>query len=101
MEFRRVLFRSKVNLQINLSRLGGEVDRFTFRPQEDYLAGQRVVEEPHSFDVEVVATVEGQRSRWTYDNHEGRTTITPAATEQGGVEIHDAGPTTNRNDSDS
>src|SRR3546814_3872060 len=59
----------KVNLQINLSRLGGEVDRFTFRPQEDYLAGQGVVEEPHSFDVEVVAPVEGKRSRWTYENH--------------------------------
>src|SRR3546814_2224452 len=82
----------KVNLQINLSRLGGEVDRFTFRPQEDYLAGQGVVEEPHSFDVEVVATVEGKRSRWTYENHEGRTTITPEAAEQGGIEIAEAGP---------
>src|SRR3546814_17082190 len=94
MEFRRVLFRSKVNLQINLSRLGGEVDRFTFRPQEDYLAGQGVVEEPHSFDVEVVATVEGKRSRWTYENHEGRTTITPEAAEQGGIEITATGPAT-------
>ncbi|HEY9580057.1 MAG TPA: efflux RND transporter periplasmic adaptor subunit [Rhizorhapis sp.] len=84
----------KVNLQINLSRLGGEVDRFTFRPQEDYLAGQGVVEEPHSFDVEVVATVEGKRSRWTYENHEGRTTITPEAAEQGGIEIAEAGPAT-------
>lgn len=84
----------KVNLQINLSRLGGEVDRFTFRPQEDYLAGEGVVEEPHSFDVEVVATFEGKRSRWTYENHEGRTTITPEAAEQGGIEIAEAGPAT-------
>lgn len=84
----------KVNLQINLSRLGGEVDRFTFRPQEDYLAGEGVVEEPHSFDLEVVATVEGKRSRWTYENHEGRTTITPEAAEQGGIEIAEAGPAT-------
>lgn len=84
----------RVNLQINLSRLGGDVDRFTFRPQEDYLAGQGVVEEPHSFDVDVVATVEGKRSRWTYENHEGRTTITPEAAEQGGIEIAEAGPAT-------
>src|SRR3546814_20071469 len=48
----------------------------------------------HSFDVEVVATVEGKRSRWTYENHEGRTTITPEAAEQGGIEIAEAGPAT-------
>src|SRR3546814_20928845 len=81
----------KVNLQINLSRLGGEVDRFTFRPQEDYLAGQGVVEEPHSFDVEVVATVEGKSSRWPYENQAGRTTNLPEAHEQAGSETDEIG----------
>src|SRR3546814_5846334 len=38
--------------------------------------------------------VEGKRSRWTYENHEGRTTITPEAAEQGGIEIAEAGPAT-------
>lgn len=84
----------KVRLQITLSRLGGDVDRFAFQPQEDFLAGQGVVTEPHSFDVEVVASVEGKRSRWTYENHEGRTTITPEAAEQGGIETETAGPAT-------
>src|SRR3546814_12818970 len=53
----------KVNLQINLSRLGGEVDRFIFRPQEDYLAGQGVVEETPSFDVVGGATARTEGSR--------------------------------------
>lgn len=84
----------KVQLQISLSRLGGDVDRFAFRPQEDFLTGQGVVTEPHSFDVEVVASVEGKRSRWTYENHEGRTTVTPEAAEQGGIKTAIAGPGT-------
>ena len=85
---------AKVDLQITLSRLGGKVDRFTFTAQDDFLAGAGVVEEPHSFDVEVVESVDGKRSRWTYENHEGRTTITPEAAEQGGIAIATAGPAT-------
>ncbi len=62
----------KVRLQMTLTRLGGKVDRFSFAKKDDFLAGQGVVREPHSFDVEVVAVVNGKRSRWTYENHEGR-----------------------------
>ncbi len=83
---------AKVELQIVLRRLGGQVDRFRFTPQNDYLVGSGVVGEPHSFDVEVVAVVDGKRSRWTYDSYEGRTTITPEAAEQGGIEIATVGP---------
>ena len=43
----------KVLLDINLSRLDGQVNNFTFSPQQDYLRGQGVVTEPHSFDYEV------------------------------------------------
>lgn len=82
----------KVQLQMVLKRLGGGVDRFAFVPSKDYLAGQGVVEEPHSFDVEVIAVVDGKRSRWTYQTYEGRTTITPEAAKQGGIETATAGP---------
>lgn len=84
----------KVRLQMTLTRLGGKVDRFSFAEKDDFLAGQGVVREPHSFDVEVVAVVNGKRSRWTYENHEGRTRITPDAAEQGGIKIGTAGPAT-------
>lgn len=82
----------KVRLQVILRRLGGEVDRFSFQPEKTWLAGQGTVEEPHSFDVEVVAVLNGKRSRWTYQNHEGRTMITPDAAKQGGIETATAGP---------
>lgn len=84
----------KVRLQVTLKRLGGKVDRFAFLPQGPFLAGQGVVTEPHSFDVEVVAAVEGKRSRWTYQSYEGRTTITAEAAKQGGIEVAAAGPAT-------
>ena len=76
----------KVQLQIVLKRLGGDTNRFAFKPQGDFLAGQGVVGEPHSFDVEVTAVVEGKRSLWAYESYEGRTTITSEAAEQGGIE---------------
>src|SRR5215207_10037837 len=40
-----------VDLRIELHRLGGRVDSIGFRPEADYLLGDGVVEEPHSFDV--------------------------------------------------
>lgn len=83
-----------VDLTVTLSRLGGEVDRFTFKPENDYLAGQGVVEEPHSFDVEVVAVEGGKRHAWMYASHEGRTRITAAAAKAGGIVIERAGPAT-------
>ena len=43
----------EIQLAIELSRLGGKVDRFVFTPQEDFLRGGGVVTEPHSFDVKV------------------------------------------------
>jgi cobalt-zinc-cadmium efflux system membrane fusion protein len=84
----------QVRLQVILRRLGGKVDRFTFAPQRDHLAGSGVVEEPHSFDVEVVAVENGKRHRWTYASYEGRTRISPEAARQGGIVIERAGAAT-------
>lgn len=81
-----------VDLAMTLRRLGGQVDRFAFRPQGKFLAGQGVVEEPHSFDVEVVAVERGKRHVWTYASPEGRTRITAEAARAGGIETAVAGP---------
>jgi membrane fusion protein, heavy metal efflux system len=83
-----------VQLTMTLKRLGGEVNSFAFTPQDAFLAGQGVVTEPHSFDVEVIAVENGKRHMWTYASREGRTTITAAAAKAGGVEILTAGPAT-------
>ena len=83
-----------VQLSVTLKRLDGEVNRFAFQPQGAFLAGQGAVEEPHSFDVEVVAVENGKRHVWRYASPEGRTRITAAAAKQGGVVIERVGPAT-------
>ncbi|MGD9471161.1 MAG: efflux RND transporter periplasmic adaptor subunit [Novosphingobium sp.] len=83
-----------VQLTMTLRRLGGEVNTFAFKPEGKFLAGQGVVEEPHSFDVEVVAVENGKRHVWKYASPEGRTRITADAAKAGGIEIMTAGPAT-------
>lgn len=83
-----------VRLTVTLKRLDGEADIFPFTAEKDYLAGKGVVEEPHSFDVEVVAVENGRRHMWRYPSPEGRTKITAAAAKAGGVEIATVGPAT-------
>ena len=81
-----------VQLSVELSRLDGEKNRFRFAPQDDFLRGDGVVTEPHSFDVVVVAEHAGATHRWTYDSYEGRTTIPAASAEVAGIRIDTAGP---------
>lgn len=87
---------SQVNLEIELTRLGGRIDRFAFVPNGDYLTGDGVVEEPHSFDVSVKARHQGRRYEWTYPSYEGRTTIDAATARAAGLEVETAGPATIR-----
>jgi len=81
-----------VQLSVELTRLGGKVDRFSFAPQDDYLRGAGVVLEPHSFDVKVQASHSGQSHRWAYPSYEGRTTISAEAAKAGGIGTEIVGP---------
>jgi cobalt-zinc-cadmium efflux system membrane fusion protein len=83
-----------VNLSVTLKRLDGEINKFAFKPEQDYLQGDGVVVEPHSFDVEVVAVENGKRHVWKFANPEGRSKISAAAAKDGGIEIETVGPTT-------
>lgn len=80
-----------VSLTMELTRLGGQVDKFAFTAVEDYLLGDGVVREPHSFDVKVWASRSGSSHQWTYASYEGRTTIVPAQAEAAGVKVEAAG----------
>jgi cobalt-zinc-cadmium efflux system membrane fusion protein len=62
-------------LEVQLTRLGGEVNTFAFKTGQDFLRGQGVVEEPHSFDVKVTATYQNKQHQWTYPSYEGRVTM--------------------------
>lgn len=85
---------AEVNLSIELGRLGGDVDVFKFTPQADYLRGDGVVTEPHSFDVTVEAEYQDNVYRWTYENYEGRTRILEVMAQEAGIKTEIAGPAT-------
>ena len=82
----------QVTLRIELARLDGQVDKFKFEPQADYLRGEGVVTEPHSFDVTVIATHQGKTYQWQYENYEGRTQIAATMAAESGIETEVVGP---------
>jgi cobalt-zinc-cadmium efflux system membrane fusion protein len=81
-------------VSVELHRVDGEVNRIAFAPQEDYLRGDSVVHEPHSFSVVVAATVGGASHEWKFDSFEGRTAIATATAQAAGVRTEVAGPAT-------
>jgi membrane fusion protein, heavy metal efflux system len=81
-------------VSVELHRLDGEVNRIAFAPRGDYLRGDSVVHEPHSFSVVVTATAGGARHDWRFDSFEGRTTIAAATAQAAGVRTEVAGPAT-------
>lgn len=83
---------AEVRARVTIKRLDGEVTTFSFQPQEDYLRGDSVLVEPHSFDVEVAASADGKTHRWTFPSYEGRVTITDAAARAAGIETERVGP---------
>jgi membrane fusion protein, heavy metal efflux system len=82
----------QVQMTIELHRLGGRIDRIQFQKEGDYLRGDRVIEEPHSFDVKVSAVREGRRYDWEYTQVEGRVQLSQEALQSSGIESMTAGP---------
>ena len=64
-----------VSVVIKLTRLDGQIDTFNFKAQNNYLRGDGIVTEPHSFDVSVNATYKDKKYQWQYENYEGRVQI--------------------------
>jgi membrane fusion protein, heavy metal efflux system len=86
----------KVNATVKLRRRGGRTDTIAFRPAGDHLRGDRVVEEPHSFDVTVEATADDETHTWRYGQIEDRVEIGAEALRVSGIELATAGPATVR-----
>ena len=74
-------------LTVVLSRLGGVRDTHRFAPRDEFLVGNAEVHEPHSFDVEVTASIDGKAYRWQYASHEGRTRIASATATAAGITV--------------
>lgn len=83
---------AEVQLSMELTRLGGVVDRIAFQPREDFLRSTQAIAEPHSYVVQATARVGGKTHTWTYESFEGRTSIAPEMAKGAGVETTVAGP---------
>lgn len=81
-------------VEVEIERLGGAQQRFTFRSEGDYLRGSGTVTEPHSFDVTVRATRGGKPLEWKFASYEGRTAIPSATATLMGLATAAAGPAT-------
>lgn len=100
-EFHVYLFRDErplppdtAEVTVELTRLGNRIDRFSFEPRGDYLAGDGTVVEPHSFSVAVTAIENGRTHRWDFDSFEGRVTIPEAIAHDAGIGTEIAGRVT-------
>ncbi len=83
---------AEVQLQIELARLGGRTDLITFSPEGDYLRGNEVVEEPHSFDVKVSGQWADHALNFEFESHEGRVEWTPEMAKFAQIQTAVAGP---------
>jgi membrane fusion protein, heavy metal efflux system len=75
------------NLKVVLTRLGGTTDTHIFKPAGDFLVGDAVVYEPHSFDVTVQVNSGTSAATWNYESYEGRTHIAADIAKQAGIEV--------------
>ncbi len=85
-----------VDLHVTLTRLGNVKDEISFYRQGDFLRGDMVIYEPHSFVVNIEAKYRGETHHWQYDNFEGRTRILPAIADAAGLVTEIAGSATIR-----
>ncbi len=80
-------------VEIRLKRLGGIAENHVLKPQADgSLMATSIVGEPHSFDVEVLAKIDGKALRWTYPSYEGRTVIAAQIAAESGIRVAPVGP---------
>jgi cobalt-zinc-cadmium efflux system membrane fusion protein len=82
---------SFVQFTMELHRID-RVDVFNYQKESNYLLGDKIVEEPHSFNVKVKAIYEGKTYSWEYESHEGRTHISSEAAKRAELVIETAGP---------
>jgi cobalt-zinc-cadmium efflux system membrane fusion protein len=75
-----------LDVSMQLIRLGDKTDNISFAPQGEYLRGDTVIYEPHSFVVNVQAEYQGQSYQWHYDNFEGRTQISDSMANEMGIQ---------------
>lgn len=88
----KVLPPTAAKVAIALSRLGSPIQLIHFSPEADYLLGNQVINEPHSFELIITAERNEEVMRWKMHQVESRLEMTNEMLKTIGVEIHTAGP---------
>ena len=84
----------EVTISVELERLGGKTDKFSFKPTGQFLYSEQEIEEPHSFFMKVSAEHKGEKCDWEYSQYENRLTVPPDLAKKMGFETESAGPGT-------
>ena len=85
----------RVQATATVQRLGA-TDEVGFKAEADYLIGDKVIYEPHSFDVTVTAIWDGKSRTFAYAQEEGRLQVAAASLASAGITVETAGPRTLR-----
>jgi cobalt-zinc-cadmium efflux system membrane fusion protein len=81
----------EVSLTIQLHRLD-RVDKIHFKPSRQYLLGDKVIVEPHSFDVKIEARWKGAIHEWEFSQVEARALFPEDVMINAGITLATVGP---------
>lgn len=79
-------------LSATVERLGAAPESISFTPEADYLKGNAVLGEPHSFKVSLQAQHGGKTHRFTYEQVEARVDMSDAQVKASGIEMQLSAP---------
>jgi membrane fusion protein, heavy metal efflux system len=79
-------------ISVELDRLGKNTQQISFVSEGDYLKGNAIVEEPHSFEVNITANYNKKSYQFDYEQVEARVKLSDKQVTQNGVEVLTAGP---------
>ena len=80
-------------ISLTVERLGRPPQVFRFEKEKDYLKGNAVVDEPHSFAVTIAAQHGNKPYQFAYEQVEARVAMSDQQLKQNNVEVLTAGPT--------
>ena len=84
----------EVTMSVELERLGGQTDKFSFKSTGEFLYSEQEIEEPHSFFIKVLAEYKDKKFDWEYSQYENRLTLPPDLAKKMGLETASVGPGT-------
>ncbi len=87
---------SEINANIFIKRLDAE-QTIRFKPESDYLIGDEIVYEPHSFLMVINVDYQGKKHSWKWDTKESRVTMLDSSIKSSGLELLKVEPMTFEN----